>query len=144
MKNKFIKAAAYYGFLGLAALAWPVAAHHATTIFDAGKLLPLTGTVKEVHWKNPHVEIVVETTDVRGASSGLWVIELPSPGNLVRSGWTRAAVKPGDKVAADIHPLRDGSKGGALRKITLSDTGVSYAYNIRDQERPNEEQQASR
>ena len=28
------------------------------------------------------------------AASGLWVIELTSPGNLVRSGWTRTAVKP--------------------------------------------------
>jgi len=43
-------------------------------------------------------------------------------------------------VSADIHPLRDGTKGGALRKITLGDTGQSYTYNIRDQERPNLEQ----
>ncbi|HEV8517524.1 MAG TPA: DUF6152 family protein, partial [Burkholderiales bacterium] len=66
-----------------------------------------------------------------------WVVELTSPGNLVRSGWTRTIVKPGDKVTAEVHQLRDGTKGGGLRKITLVDTGQSYTYNIRDQERPN-------
>jgi hypothetical protein len=137
MKPKLSKIAAFSVVMGLGAAAYPVAAHHSTTMFDREKLLPLVGTVKELHWTNPHVAIFIENTNAQGAAAGLWVIELTSPGNLVRSGWTRAVVKPGDKVTADIHPLRDGTKGGALRKITLTDTGQSYTYNIRDQERPN-------
>ena len=109
--------------LGLAATAYPVAAHHSTTMFDRDKTIPLAGTVKELHWTNPHVAIFIENTAAQGAAPGLWVIELTSPGNLVRSGWTRTIIKPGDKVTADVHPLRDGSKGGALRKITLVDSG---------------------
>jgi len=31
-------------------------------------------------------------------------------------------------------PLRDGSRGGALKKITMVDTGVSLNADIRDQE----------
>jgi hypothetical protein len=72
--------------------------------------------------------------------AGLWVVELTSPGNLVRSGWTRTLIKPGDKVSADVAPLRDGTKGAALRKITLTDTGQSFSYSIRAQERPNLDQ----
>jgi hypothetical protein len=137
MKRTLDKVVALAGSLGLIAAAYPVAAHHSTAMFEVEKLLPIVGTVKEVHWTNPHVAIVVENTAAQLAAPGLWVIELPSPGNLVRSGWTRTAVKPGDKVRAEIHPLRNATHGGALRKITLSDTGQSYSYNIRDSEQPN-------
>jgi hypothetical protein len=137
MKTSFRNVAICSAVLGLAAAAYPVAAHHPTSMFDDEKVLPLVGTVKEVHWSNPHASIVIESSRAHTPAQGPWVIELTSPGNLVRSGWTRAFLKPGDKVAADVHPLRDGTKGGFLRKITLTDTGHSYTYNIRDQERPN-------
>ena len=61
-------------------------------------------------------------------------------GNLVRSGWSRNTIKPGDKVTANVHPLRDGTKGAALQKITLADTGQSFTYSIRDSDRPNIDQ----
>ena len=135
------KVIAFSALLGLAAGAYPVAAHHSTTMFDREKLIALSGTVKELHWTNPHVAIFIDAeTANQGAQTGLWVIELTSPGNLVRSGWTRTIIKPGDKVTADVYPLRDGTKGGALRKITLAATGQSYTYSIRDQERPNLDQ----
>lgn len=140
MKSKLNRVVALSALTGLAAAAYPVAAHHSTTMFDREKTLPLAGTVKELHWTNPHVAIFIENTNAQGAAAGMWVIELTSPGNLVRSGWKRTSVKPGDRVTADIHPLRDGTKGGALKKITLLDSGQTYSYNIRDQERPNLDQ----
>jgi len=141
MKPTFKKAMIVSALLGLAAGAYPVAAHHSTTMFDRDKLVALGGVVKELHWTNPHVAIFIEAeTAPQGTQTGLWVIELTSPGNLVRSGWTRTVIKPGDKVSVDVYPLRDGTKGGALRKITLAATGQSYTYSIRDQERPNLDQ----
>jgi hypothetical protein len=131
--------------LGLVAAAWPVSAHHSTTMFDREKTIPLSGTVKEVHWTNPHVAIYIENSVKQpNADTGLWLIELTSPGNLVRSGWSRNTVKPGDKVTAAVHPLRDGSKGAALNKITLTETGQSFTYNIRDADRPNIDQEYSK
>jgi len=56
-------------------------------------------------------------------------------------GWTRTAVRPGDKVTVDFAPLRDGKKGGALKKITLKDTGKYYTADIRAQERANLEEE---
>ena len=128
-------------FIGLVAGAYPVSAHHSTTMFDRDNVIVLDGVVKELHWTNPHVAIFIENAAAKpGVPDGLWVIELTSPGNLVRSGWTRSIIKPGDKVTAEVHQLRDGTKGGGLRKITLAATGQSYTYNIRDSERPNLEE----
>lgn len=137
MKPSLRKTVAAAGFFGIAAAAYPVAAHHATTMFDRDNTVLLAGTVKELHWTNPHVVIFIENTGGKDTAPGLWVVELTSPGNLVRSGWTRTAVKPGDKVSVDVHRLRDGSKGGGLRKLVLVDTGVAFTYNIRDRESPN-------
>ena len=89
--------------------------------------------------KTPKFKIQVSQRTSK-VPEGLWVIELTSPGNLVRSGWTRSIIKPSDKVTAEVHQLRDGTKGGGLRKITLAATGQSYTYNIRDSERPNLEE----
>ena len=119
MKLSFTKVASLSA-RGVAAATYPVAAHHSTTMFDREKLLPLVGTVKELHWTNPHVAIFIDNTAGQGAASGLWVIEYDEPGQSRPLRWTRTVVKPGDKVTADIHPLRDGTKGGALRKITLT------------------------
>lgn len=66
--------------------------------------------------------------------------ERTSRGNLVHSGWSRNTIKPGHKVTANVHPLRDGTKGAALQKITLADTGQSFTYSIRDSDRPNIDQ----
>ncbi len=141
MKANIQKTVIWSALLGLAAAAYPVSAHHSTTMFDRDKTIPLTGTVKEVHWTNPHVAIYIENSVKQAnADTGLWLIELTSPGNLVRSGWSRNTVKPGDKVTANVHPLRDGSKGAALNKITLTETGQSFTYSIRDADRPNIDQ----
>jgi len=138
MKLSSKQVAAGAALLGLVAAAYPVAAHHSTTMFDREKFIVLEGTVKELHWTNPHVAIFIENAVPKpGVPEGLWVVELTSPGNLVRSGWTRTLIKPGEKVAVEVHQLRDGSKGGGLRKITVASTGQTFNYNIRDQERPN-------
>ena len=39
-------------------------------------------------------------------------------------------------------PLRDGKKGGALKKVTIADSGKVLTADIRAQERANLEQEA--
>jgi hypothetical protein len=53
-----------------------------------------------------------------------WAIEMNSPGNLVREGWKRTSLKPGDKVAVLVHPLRDGKPGAIYLAIRLADGTV--------------------
>lgn len=116
-------------------------AHHSTTMFDREKVLTISGAVKEVQWTNPHVAIFVFGTINDGDTPALWLMEMTSPGNLVRAGgWSRNAVKAGDKVVVDFSPLRNGAKGGALKKITLVDTGKFYTADIRAQESANLEE----
>jgi hypothetical protein len=115
-----------------------VAAHHSTTMFDHTKTMTIRGTVVELRWVNPHVSLSVDGTIKDSEASGVWVMEMTSPGNLVRAGgWTRNSVKPGDKVEVDFSPLRDTSlKGGALKKLTNTETGLVLTANIRAQEMP--------
>ena len=128
-------------FLVSALSALSAFAHHSTTMFDKDKISTITGVVKEVQWTNPHVAIFVDGTVKGSDTPALWLMEMTSPGNLARAGgWTRNAVKAGDKVVVDFNPLRNGSKGGALKKITLVDTGKFYTADIRAQESANLEE----
>ena len=114
-------------------------------MFDHTKSVAITGVVKEVQWTNPHVAIFVMGTTAGSTEPVLWLLEMTSPGNLVRAGgWSRNAIKPGDKVTVNFSPLRDGRNGGALRKITLVDTGQFYTADIRAQERANLEEEPAK
>ena len=117
-----------------------VSAHHSTTMFDHSKTMTINGEVEELRWVNPHVSLSVSGIVKEHAEDGVavWVMEMTSPGNLVRAGgWRRDAVKPGEKVEVIFSPLRDTErKGGALKKLTVAATGEVFTANIREQERP--------
>ena len=115
-----------------------VSAHHSSTMFDHATTMTINGEVVELRWVNPHVSLSVNGTIKEGDSPEVWVMEMTSPGNLVRAGgWRRDAVKPGDKVEVEFSPLRDSErKGGALKKLTVAASGEVFTANIREQERP--------
>jgi hypothetical protein len=105
-------------------LASPAMAHHSFAMYDQARLVTITGTVKDFDWVNPHSVIFVITGGTGGKPEDLWTVELStSPGNLSRMGWSKHSLKPGDKVAIDLNPLRDGRHGGSLKKATLLATG---------------------
>jgi hypothetical protein len=113
------------GAVALAVLmaAVPVFAHHSFAVYDRTKLLTLKGNVKSFQWTNPHCVVWVLVQPEGGGEPQEWSFETTSPGVLTRSGWTRNSVKPGDRVAVEFYPLRDGSHGGGLSAVTLVDTG---------------------
>lgn len=99
--------------LGVAAgAAGPAQAHHSFAMYERGKTLTLTGTIKEFGWTSPHVSIQVIPDNA--SPSVPWFIEASSPSVLARGGWTSTLLKPGDKVSIGIHPRRDGAAGGLL------------------------------
>ena len=110
-----------WSLAALALIATPAAAHHSFAMFDANKTLTLKGTVTQFSWTNPHVYLFV---DVDGTT---WGVELTSPGNLSKVGWSRNVVKPGDKVEVEVNPLRDGKHGGGFRQMTLANGQVLRA-----------------
>ncbi len=106
------------GVASAALLAAGVAgAHHSFAMFDPAKVVVLDGAVKEFAWTNPHVNIRMLVRPPGGGDPQLWTIELTSPGNLTRAGWTRTTLKPGDQAEVTIHPLRSGEHGGGFLKL---------------------------
>ena len=110
-------------------------AHHSFAMFDPSKTVTLNGSVQEFRWVNPHVALFVLANAGAGAPPELWSVELTSPGNLTKIGWTRKSLKPGDRVAVEVNPLRNGQHGGGFRKVTLLDTGEVLQARLIDIEK---------
>jgi hypothetical protein len=67
-----------------------------------------------------------------------WLPETTSPSVLVRLGWSRTSLKPGDRVRVRINPLRDTEQhGGTLDTVTLLESGKTFGTDNREPERPN-------
>jgi hypothetical protein len=97
-------------------------AHHSYAMFDGSKKLEVSGTVARLEWKNPHVYlwVYVPRPGARGEYD-LWAFENGSPSALSARGWTRQSLKAGDRLTVDYWPLRDGSRGGHLGRLTWAD-----------------------
>ncbi len=108
-----------------ASLTLPVLAlaHHSGAMFDSTKAITLDGTVTQFNWVNPHSSIKVDVAGADGKHE-IWAIEMNTPQNLVGEGWKRTTIKPGDKVAIVVRPLRDGKPGGLYVSIKLADGTV--------------------
>lgn len=100
------------GKLALAAalVALPAAAlaHHSfAAFFDPNKSVTVTGTVTEFRFTNPHGTIALDVKKPDG-STETWRAETNAPVVLVRRGWSRDVIKPGEVVTIDGWPSRDG------------------------------------
>lgn len=119
MKKTFLRIAPFV-LWGTSWVPGSAVAHHSYAMFDASRTIIRKGTVKKWEFINPHSNLFVTVMDKNGKPQD-WGMEAPGPNVLLRAGWTRKTVKPGDKVTVEINPLRDGRTGGNLRKITLPD-----------------------
>jgi hypothetical protein len=88
-------------------------------MFDNQKNVTLEGTVREFQWTNPHCWLRLLVTDPAGGQVE-WNLEGQSPNGLVRQGWTRGSIKTGDKAEVVIHPLKDGSNGGSVVRVSVN------------------------
>jgi hypothetical protein len=122
--------------LSLTVAATAALAHHSFAMFDFNKKVSIHGAVKEFQWTNPHVVLWVDVPPAAGETAGTWSLELTSPGNLTRTGWSRRAFAAGDEVIVELNPLRNGRHGGALVKATVVKSGTVYSTNLRDMEKP--------
>ena len=132
------------------AAAWPAAAHHSFAAeFDSTRELKVTGAVSELVWMNPHAWIHVGATQIcerpgrpRGSDepeaewtcrapaadgSDEWAFELGSPNGLMRLGWNRNSLVPGDEVTIEGSRARDDSQNGNARNITTADGKRMFA-----------------
>jgi hypothetical protein len=101
-------------------LATAALAHHSPIVFDRTKQVTIEGVVTEFKWSSPHSWIHVDVKDDSGAV-GNWGIEMNPASLLARGGWRSTTVKPGDRVAVTVYPLRNNEKGGQYISIKLPD-----------------------
>ena len=102
---------------GLAAI--PTSAHHGTnTEYDAEHPIVFKGTVTEFEFANPHIQIYFDAKNSKGKMEH-WAVEGPSPGRLIRMGWSRNEIKAGDEITITVEPARSGAMVGAIRKVIL-------------------------
>jgi hypothetical protein len=106
--------------LAMSLFAGQALAHHSFAMFDPDKLITQEGVVKEFEWTNPHVWLHIMASDANGKPV-VWSFEMQAVAAATSGGWRANTVKPGDKVAVEFHPLKDGSRGGELVAATLSD-----------------------
>jgi len=111
--------------LGCAAM--PAWAHHSFAAeYDSSKSVTLTGQVTKVESMNPHARFYLDVKDDAGNVTN-WEFELGSPNGLMRRGWTRNSLKPGDVITVAGSMAKDGSKLANAKTIKLSDGRQVFA-----------------
>jgi hypothetical protein len=109
-----------------------VEAHHSQSEFDLRSKLEVEGIVTKLEWKSPHARLYVDVKDDKGETVN-WNFELPSPNTLMRRGWKRDALQPGDRVRVGASPARNFPTIGIATSIRDGDgkalfTGTTPIY----------------
>jgi hypothetical protein len=132
MKNRFLRLSSLIGLC----LALPAAAgaHHSQSEYDLRSKVDVAGTVTKVEWKSPHAWIYVDVTNDKGEKVN-WSFELPSPVTLMRRGWTRDSLKPGDHIKVSGAPARNFPDIAIANSIKDSNgkplfTGTTQTYEL--------------
>jgi hypothetical protein len=111
----------------------PVVAHHSfSTEYDKTKPVSVTGVVRKVEWRNPHIWFYVDVKDSRGQLT-TWGFSGAPPSFLTRQGIQRDVMKVGDVVKVDGFRARDGSPNASGGRVTFADGRSVFTASPEDQ-----------
>jgi len=103
----------------LAAASTTSSAHHSVWAeFDNDRLLELEGRFLAMDWVNPHswVHFEVEMDD---GSIIEWAAETPPPNQLIRIGWRRSDIQPGDEILVSGYAAKNGTPRLWARNVAI-------------------------
>lgn len=90
-------------------------AHHSfASFFYPNKQVKITGVVTEFRFTNPHGTIALKVKGSDGKTE-IWRAETNAPVVLMRRGWSRHSVVPGETITIEGWPSRDGRNYVRLR-----------------------------
>ncbi len=102
---------------GLLAIGGNLLAHHAEAgSYDNDLRVTVKAVVTDIVWVNPHAQLYVEFKNDKGATEK-WGIEMLSPGNLVRIGWSRNTFKVGDEILVSMTPAKGNRPFGSCAQF---------------------------
>jgi hypothetical protein len=97
--------------------------HHGEANYDTSEVVDVKGTVDNFQFINPHVLVHIEAKDANG-NMEKWTCEATSPNFLLRRGWTKSTLKPGDEITASGHRAKNGAP--LLRLMKIVSNGKEY------------------
>lgn len=97
----------------------PAFSHHSSSGIDPEGSVTVKGIVKEFRWNNPHCWIELEVVNAKGETE-IWNFEMNPPSFLIRAGFTRSSLKPGDEVEVTARPFFDARPGGIYVSVVLA------------------------
>ncbi len=132
MRSKVLLAA------GLSAIvtATSVSAHHSFAAeYDRDKPVTVIGEVTKLLWTNPHARVQLDVKDKSGTVES-WDFELGPPTALMRQGWNRNSLKPGQIVTVNGFLSKDEPHVANARTVTLADGRQVFAGSSFDTQTP--------
>jgi Family of unknown function (DUF6152) len=118
MRAKSLARAACLGLL--VSVASALAHHSFAAEYDTSKSIKVTGVVTKMEWMNPHARFYVDVKEADGTVS-TWNFELGAIPVLLKQGWRKDALKPGDQVTVEGNRAKDESHTAAARVVLLPD-----------------------
>jgi hypothetical protein len=106
-------------FVGLLVVSSSMFAHHGTANYDMTKVVTVKGTVTDFQFINPHTLILFDVQSDKGVVAH-WQAEATSPNHLVRAGWTKNTLKPGDAITISGFRAKNGSTVMRFQKMMLA------------------------
>lgn len=115
--RKTLLASAVFTFSMLVAV--PAVSHHSVWAeFDNGRPMELRGKFIEMEWINPHSWVHLEVTAEDGKKT-VWAAETPPPNQLIRIGWRRSDLQPGDEIIVSGFAAKNGKPRIWARDVKL-------------------------
>jgi hypothetical protein len=98
----------------------PLFAHHGTAAFDTSTTVTLMGTMTDFRFINPHVQLFFDVKSDNGEVEH-WQAEITAPNKLLRAGWTKHTLNPGDHVTISGYVIKSGKHSIWINKLIAPD-----------------------